>query len=135
MTMIKHFPIFRSTAMSAAALALLFPAAQAGELLLKKGDRLAIVGDSITEQQQYSRFIEVYNDNLGRLSAIAGELAEERGFVFANMHPLMMDVMAKAKAANGEAYQPPSSSRTTLSPSHSRSSTAASARSSNTRRA
>jgi lysophospholipase L1-like esterase len=29
-------------------------------LLLKKGDRLAIIGDSITEQRMYSRFIETY---------------------------------------------------------------------------
>ena len=31
-----------------------------GELLLKKGDRLAIVGDSITEQKKYSLLIEAY---------------------------------------------------------------------------
>lgn len=29
-------------------------------LLLRKGDRLAIIGDSITEQRQYSRIIETY---------------------------------------------------------------------------
>jgi lysophospholipase L1-like esterase len=32
----------------------------AGEPVLKKGARLAIVGDSITEQKQYSKFIETY---------------------------------------------------------------------------
>lgn len=183
--------------------------AAAAAPVLKKGDRLAIVGDSITEQKQYSRFIEdyllactpeldlqifqfgwsgerapgfagrmdndlvpwkptvvttafgmndgsyraynddigknykdgtrriqdrmkeigarmvvggpgpvdtdswrrdkpeddqIYNDNLAKLSAIAGQLASERGFVFADMHALMMDVMDKAKAANGNAY-------------------------------
>ena len=31
-----------------------------GPLLLKKGDRLAIVGDSITEQKMYSVLIESY---------------------------------------------------------------------------
>ncbi len=31
-----------------------------GSLLLKKGDRLAICGDSITEQKQYSRIMETY---------------------------------------------------------------------------
>ena len=31
-----------------------------GKLLLKPGDRLAIVGDSITEQKMYSRLIETY---------------------------------------------------------------------------
>lgn len=35
-------------------------APQAKELLLKKGDRLAICGDSITEQKMYSRMIETY---------------------------------------------------------------------------
>lgn len=32
----------------------------AGDLLLRKGDRVAIVGDSITEQKQYSKFMELY---------------------------------------------------------------------------
>jgi len=32
----------------------------AGELLLKKGDRVAIVGDSITEQKLYSKYMELY---------------------------------------------------------------------------
>ena len=31
-----------------------------GPLLLRRGDRLAIVGDSITEQRMYSRLIETY---------------------------------------------------------------------------
>jgi len=31
-----------------------------GPLLLKEGDRLAIIGDSITEQKMYSRLIETY---------------------------------------------------------------------------
>lgn len=31
-----------------------------GSLLLRKGDRLAIIGDSITEQRMYSRLIETY---------------------------------------------------------------------------
>ncbi|QDV12310.1 hypothetical protein CA51_21920 [Rosistilla oblonga] len=35
-------------------------APQPGELLLRKGDRLAICGDSITEQKMYSRLIETY---------------------------------------------------------------------------
>ncbi|MFY9256209.1 MAG: SGNH/GDSL hydrolase family protein [Fuerstiella sp.] len=34
--------------------------ASAQELVLEKGDRLAIIGDSITEQKQYSKFIETY---------------------------------------------------------------------------
>ena len=36
------------------------PAPQPAGLLLKKGDRLAICGDSITEQKQYSRMMETY---------------------------------------------------------------------------
>ncbi|HQX51426.1 MAG TPA: SGNH/GDSL hydrolase family protein [Planctomycetaceae bacterium] len=35
-------------------------AASAEDLVLKKGDRLAIIGDSITEQKLYSKFIETY---------------------------------------------------------------------------
>src|SRR5580704_9799234 len=31
-----------------------------GPLILKEGDRLAIIGDSITEQKMYSRIIETY---------------------------------------------------------------------------
>jgi hypothetical protein len=31
-----------------------------GPLILKQGDRLAIIGDSITEQRMYSRIIETY---------------------------------------------------------------------------
>jgi len=36
------------------------PAPEAKESLLKKGDRLAIIGDSITEQKRYSVIIEAY---------------------------------------------------------------------------
>ena len=36
------------------------PAAAAAKPVLKKGDRVAIVGDSITEQKIYSRFMEIY---------------------------------------------------------------------------
>ncbi|MFT5470920.1 MAG: lysophospholipase L1-like esterase [Verrucomicrobiales bacterium] len=43
----------------AAIIALCGPAV-AGDLVLEKGDRLAIIGDSITEQKQYSKFIEAY---------------------------------------------------------------------------
>lgn len=35
-------------------------APEPGTLLLRKGDRLAIIGDSITEQKMYSRLIETY---------------------------------------------------------------------------
>lgn len=179
-----------------------------GELILKKGDRVAILGDSITQQKKYSRFIEMYlltcvpelelsmfqfgwsgetasrfairmddyllwqptvaticygmndgryvpytdkigadyraaysrilsrskdagirmiiagpgcvgsdtfcrkkpeadvyyNDNLGRLSIIAGEEAKKNGFAFANIHPLMMQIMISSKKKYGEKY-------------------------------
>ena len=41
---------------------LALPCCQAAlaEGLLKPGDRIAIVGDSITQQRKYSRFIETY---------------------------------------------------------------------------
>ena len=39
---------------------LLAGAANAAEPVLKKGDRLAIIGDSITEQKLYSKYIETY---------------------------------------------------------------------------
>ena len=45
-----------------------------------------------------------YNDNLGKLSAIAGKIAQENGFVFAGLHPFMMKVMQDAKAALGKDY-------------------------------
>lgn len=49
------------TAVMVAALVLVPLSAQAaGKLLLEKGDRVAVVGDSITEQKIYSRFIEDY---------------------------------------------------------------------------
>lgn len=38
----------------------LVQATSADSLLLRKGDRLAIIGDSITEQKMYSRIIETY---------------------------------------------------------------------------
>ena len=207
--MIKRFSSFWQISVLITTQTLLIFSSGSAELLLKKGDRLAIVGDSITEQKQYSRFIEnyllactpelelkifqfgwsgerapgfahrmdndlipwkptvvttafgmndgsyrayneaigrnyeqgtrriqdrmkeigarmvvggpgpvdldswrrdrpdedkIYNDNLGKLSAIAGRLAKERGFVFGNLHPMMMKVMADAKAANGAGY-------------------------------
>jgi lysophospholipase L1-like esterase len=204
----------KTTLRSVVALSLLIILAQprlvaAGDLVLQKGDRVAVVGDSITEQKQYSRFIETYllacvpqldltvcqfgwsgerapgfanrmdadmvpwqptvvttcygmndgtyrpytdqigaayeegarriqdrckalgvrmivggpgvvdadswragepdadryyNDNLAQLSAIAKRLADERGFVYAGLHPLMLKVMTDAKAQLGSEY-------------------------------
>lgn len=59
--MTRKLPLLHAVALSFAGLALLSPSStEARELVLKKGDQLAIVGDSITEQKQYSRFIEDY---------------------------------------------------------------------------
>jgi hypothetical protein len=39
----------------------------AADLVLKKGDRLAIIGDSITEQKLYSKYIETpWQRSVGR---------------------------------------------------------------------
>lgn len=209
-------PLTPTAARRAAVFALFFagvlaapPSGHAEGLVLKKGDRVAIVGDSITEQKQYSRFMELYllacvpeleltmfqfgwsgerapgfaermendfvpwrptvvttcfgmndggyrpfekgigaayeagdrriqkrckelgarmivggpgpvdtetwratepeadkfyNDNLAKLSEIAGRAAAENGFVYAGLHPLMMKVMQDAKAALGKNY-------------------------------
>ena len=56
----KRFPFVRFAAMSLASFCFALTWAKADELLLRKGDRVAVVGDSITEQKQYSRFIEDY---------------------------------------------------------------------------
>jgi lysophospholipase L1-like esterase len=54
----------RASSLTAAAFAAAFLCAPqnglAGNLALKTGDRVAIVGDSITEQKQYSKFMELY---------------------------------------------------------------------------
>src|SRR5215204_19944 len=52
------------------------PAPKASGLLLKKGDRVAICGDSITEQKMYSRIIEDYLTMcLPELGISAGNMA------------------------------------------------------------
>ncbi len=186
------------------------PLAPSNELVIQKGDRIAIVGDSITEQKLYSRFMELYllacvpqlelttyqfgwggerapgfatrlqndmapwqptvvttcygmndgryrtynddigaayekgtrsiqeqskqlgvrtmivggpgvvdadtwrpndpeadqhyNDNLAKLSEIAGRVAQENNFVYAPLHTLMLQTMQDAKAELGPAY-------------------------------
>lgn len=45
-----------------------------------------------------------YNDNLAHLAALDQKMAEEMKLAFTNVHTLMIDAMAKGKAANGEAY-------------------------------
>jgi len=45
-----------------------------------------------------------YNDNLGQLGKIDAEIAQQQQTTLADLHTVMMDVMAKAKAANGPQY-------------------------------
>ncbi|MGE9290148.1 MAG: SGNH/GDSL hydrolase family protein [Puniceicoccales bacterium] len=47
---------------------------------------------------------EEYNHTLGQLSAIAGEVAAEKGVIFADLHRTMMEVMARAKESMGDSY-------------------------------
>lgn len=45
-----------------------------------------------------------YNDNLAHLGALDQKMAEEMKLAFTNVHALMIDAMAKGKAANGDDY-------------------------------
>lgn len=45
-----------------------------------------------------------YNDNLSHLAALDQKMAEEMKLAFTNVHTLMIDAMAKGKAANGADY-------------------------------
>jgi hypothetical protein len=67
MTMNMFSPLTPTAARRAAVFALFFagvlavpPSGHVESLVLKKGDRVAIAGDSITEQKQYSKFMELY---------------------------------------------------------------------------
>ena len=72
------------------------------------GARMVIGGpgpvDSETWKKTEPEADTYYNDNLGKLSAIAAKQAAEEGFVYAGLHPMMMKVMAEAKAALGKEY-------------------------------
>ena len=47
---------------------------------------------------------EVYNQTLAALRDVARDVAKENGFPFADVHDVMMDVMAKVKAKYGAEY-------------------------------
>jgi lysophospholipase L1-like esterase len=51
-----------------------------------------------------SKAAAMYNDNLGHLKALDKKLAQEAGLPFADVHDVMMQVMAKAKEALGDDY-------------------------------
>jgi lysophospholipase L1-like esterase len=48
--------------------------------------------------------VEVYNKTLADLGQVAKEVAQQEGVSFADVHGVMIDVMAKAKAQNGDSY-------------------------------
>ncbi|MDR1144871.1 MAG: SGNH/GDSL hydrolase family protein [Verrucomicrobiales bacterium] len=47
---------------------------------------------------------EVYNETLRQLGEMSKEVADSEGVVFADVHSLLLDMMAKAKAKYGAAY-------------------------------
>ena len=53
-------PLFRSSLIAVTSLLALHTSRAEGPCLIKSGDTVAIVGDSITEQKLYSKFIETY---------------------------------------------------------------------------
>ncbi|MDB4657165.1 SGNH/GDSL hydrolase family protein [Verrucomicrobiales bacterium] len=62
------------------------------------------VVDSATFAKDKPEFDIVYNENLKQLDAIAKKLADENGFVHAEVFDTMMTVMTKAKAEMGELH-------------------------------
>ncbi len=75
----------------------------------QSGDRCNVVGspgvvDSKTFKPADPDADKVYNKTLGQLGDIAAEVAKSEGVAYTDVHGLMMDVMAKAKAKYGEDY-------------------------------
>ncbi|MBC8481756.1 MAG: SGNH/GDSL hydrolase family protein [Planctomycetes bacterium] len=76
---------------------------------MKKGGVKTVIGspgvvDSYTWKRDLPDFDKVYNENLGKLGQIAKEIAVEYDFAFTDVHNLMAEVMAKAKAKYGQEY-------------------------------
>ncbi|OGV58826.1 MAG: hypothetical protein A2X45_04635, partial [Lentisphaerae bacterium GWF2_50_93] len=78
--------------------------------LKKNGVRTVIIGsptavDTTTYRNKKNNLTASdYNSVLAALGDSAKQLAEEQGSVFVNIHDLMLDVMAKAKAKYGAEY-------------------------------
>jgi lysophospholipase L1-like esterase len=71
------------------------------------GVRFIVVGTPGAVDTFYYKRAEgpdIYNKTLGDFGAAAKEVADKEGVAFADVHGLMMDVMAKAKAAYGDNY-------------------------------
>jgi len=74
----------------------------------KSGVRLIVLGspgcvDSFTYRNSPEQAV-IYNKTLGQFKEIDRQIAKEEGIAFANVHDLMMEVMAKAKAKYGKTY-------------------------------
>lgn len=71
------------------------------------GVRFIVVGaPGVVDSDTYKRPIpaSVYNQTLADFGAAAKQVATEQGVAFADVHGIMMDVMAKAKAKYGKEY-------------------------------
>ncbi len=62
------------------------------------------VVDSFTWRKDKPDADKAYNENLARLGGIGKEIAVANGYVFADVHAVMMESMTKAKASLGEEY-------------------------------
>ncbi len=72
-----------------------------------KADRtFAIIGGpGAVDTKYFTRTDQkVYNDTLAKLAEISGKLAGEYNYSFASLHSVMMEAMAKGKAANGDGF-------------------------------
>lgn len=75
---------------------------------LKAAGVTAIMGGPGAVDTKYFRpgtdMAAVYNENLAKLSELAAKMAPEYDAVYVPLHKTLIDAMAKAKAANGEAF-------------------------------
>ena len=77
------------------------------EQMLKAGLRELVIGspgavDTTTWKKPMGP--AAYNDNLAKLGGLGKAIAADKGVRFADVHQPMIDAMAKAKAAYGDAY-------------------------------
>ena len=75
---------------------------------LKAAGTVTVLGGPGAVDTKYFRpdtdMAAVYNENLAALSGIAAKIAPEYGAVYTPLHKILIDAMAKAKAANGDSY-------------------------------
>lgn len=78
------------------------------EGLRKAGVRLIVIGSpGVVDSNTFrggGQAAEVYNATLGKFGDLGKAVATEQNVTFADLHGLMMDVMAKAKAKYGPTY-------------------------------